>query len=50
MKKFIAGVVLTIIATMALTTGAFARNGGNGKYQSNSPEKSSSICAWSIYC
>ena len=34
MKKFIAGVVLTVVAFMALTTGAFARsytNSPNGQ-------------------
>ena len=41
MKKFIAGVVLTVVAFMALTTGALASNGnGRNSYKSTDTSQS----------
>ena len=56
MKKFIAGVVLTVVAFMALTTGALAggksasRNGGSSSDSSNSKvDKGNSVCTYWYY-
>lgn len=45
MKKFIAGAVLTIVAFMAITTGALAKSGnGGGNYKQSSDRGGSNGC------